>query len=282
PKATVTVTQETTGWSVTFLSNEFGLYSVRNLMPGPYSLRVQAPGFSVTTLTGVAVETGALANGPVTLQVAQLEEAVEVTSSAVAVDPVRHTVDTVISEREIRDLPLTTRNALDLAAMAPGVIVNTGASLDPTKVQGYRAVGISGRFGAGTRVEVDGVEINDYVVGSTMLNVPKDAVHEFQVTRSSNDVSAPMTSTGVVSINLQSGTNAVHGQMFADYMNEILSARQHYETSTPPYQQARGGVSAGGPFIKNKLFWFGGGGGKAYQRAWQNTHPPFPPTYLAP
>ena len=161
-KALLTVTQQTTGWTVTVFSNELGFYRVRNLPPrGPYSLRVQAPLFAVTTVTGIVVETGAVANGTVILRVAKVEEAVNVTSSAVAVDLVRHTVDTVVSEGEIRDLPLTSRNALDLAVLAPGVQVNTGASLDPTKVQGYRAIGISGRFGAGTRVEVDGIEIND-------------------------------------------------------------------------------------------------------------------------
>jgi Carboxypeptidase regulatory-like domain len=275
-KAAVTVTLANTGWSVTVLSNELGLYSVRELAPGRYSLRVQAEGFAVTEVSGIHVETGAVASANITLQLAVRKGAVEVTSSPIAVDPVRHTVDTVVNESEIRDLPLTSRNALDLAIIAPGVTVASGAYVDPTKVQGYRAIGISGRLGVGTRVEIDGVEINDYVVGSTVLNLPPDAVHEFQVMRSSNDISAPMTSTGVTSINMKSGTNAVHGRGFADYSNDTLNARPAYLTNVPSYQQARGGVSIGGPFVRNRLFWFGGWEKSALENTWRYTTPLFP------
>ena len=79
-----------------------------------------------------------------------------------------------------------------------------------------------------------------------------------------------MTSTGIVSINMKSGTNAVHGRAFADYTNENFSARPSYQPSVPPYTQARGGISAGGPFIKNKLFWFGRWEKTAYEDTRQN------------
>src|SRR5258708_1490371 len=116
-----------------------------------------------------------------------------------------------IMDSEIHNIPLFSRNFLDLAALAPGVIVRDGQSIFPGKTVGYRAVGISGRSGIGTRVQIDGIDVTDAIGGSTVSNLSSDAVSEFQLSRSSLDISSPMTSSGAVSIISKSGDNEVHG-----------------------------------------------------------------------
>jgi hypothetical protein len=149
PNAAVAVTESATGRATPAITNEFGRYSIRNLSPGIYTLRVAAPRFATTVVSGISVYAGAVVTQDVLLTVGALEQVVEVTASAVAVDSARQTVDTVITAREIQAIPLFSRNYLDLASLAPGVIVRDGTTIFPSKTVGYRAVGISGRSGIG-------------------------------------------------------------------------------------------------------------------------------------
>jgi hypothetical protein len=205
-----------------------------------------------------------------------LEEVVAVAASAVSVDAVRQTLDTIIGANEIRDIPLFGRNYLDLAALAPGVIVRDGQTVFPSKAAGYRAVGISGRSGIGTRVQIDGIDVTDPIGGSTVSNISSDAVHEFQLSRSSLDISSSMTSSGTVSIISKGGGNEIHGIGFWDYYNQDMGARLNYLASSQPFHRNRVGMTVGGPFEKNRIFWFAN-----WERAYQeeqaiNATPEFP------
>jgi hypothetical protein len=255
-RASVTITETATAHAIPVVTNDSGRYSVLNLLPGVYSIRVAAPRFASTEIGNIQLDAGAVVRRDVTLKIGKVEETVMVTASAVAVDTVRQTVDTIITEKQIENIPLFSRNFLDLAQLAPGVVVRDGVNLDPTKTFAYRAVGISGRSGFGTRVEIDGIDVTDPVVGSTSANLSSDAVHEFELTRSSLDISGPMTSSGAVSIISRSGSNEIHGTGFWDYYNQDMGARLGYNTDVAPFHRNRAGVSAGGPFVKDRLFWF--------------------------
>src|SRR5262249_7752804 len=158
-------------------------------LPGVYSVRVEASGFSIKELRDVEVNSGSVVNGSLTLEVGQAGSIVEVTAAAVTVDTARQTVDTIIHTAEIKDLPRFSRNFLDFAALAPGVIVRDGNTIDPTKASTFRTVGILGRSGTGTRVQIDGIDVTDENVGTTVANMSQEAVSQFQLTRSSLDIS---------------------------------------------------------------------------------------------
>ena len=254
--AAVSLVEDATGRKIALSTNELGRYSAGSLLPGSYTLRVSAAGFSVHEIRGLAVETGSAVTANVSLELGALEQVVSVRASNVGVDLVRHTIDTVITQNDIESLPLSSRNFLDFASLAPGVSVTGGAVLDPTKTYGYRAVGVSGRRGGGTRIQIDGIDVTDAVSGSTLVNVSSDAIQEFQLSRSSADVSAPMTSSGAVAVTTRSGGNDVHGRAFLDFYNQRMAARPGYESKSSPFHQTRTGVTAGGPFVKDRLFWF--------------------------
>jgi hypothetical protein len=251
----ISVSEVGTGRRLTQVSNKLGRYSVLHLLPGTYKVTAKAAGFATTELTDIVVEAGAVVNGDIHLTLGIVEETVTVRATVGAVDTARHVVDTVISERDIQTLPVLSRNALDLAVLAPGVTVNDGTLLDPTKANAYRAVGISGRAGSGTRFQIDGIDVTDTLVGSTLINVSMDTVQEFQLTRSSLDPSAPMTSSSAVSIITKRGSNDTHGHAFFDYTNESLSARADYDEALQPFHTTRCGGMAGGPIRKDRLFW---------------------------
>ena len=170
PDARVTVTEVATARVITMTTTEAGLYSARNLLPGLYSVRVEASGFSTKRIDNMSVSSGQVVNGDVNLEVGQPEEIVEVMAQTVAVDTVRQTVDTIVTQREIKDIPLFGRNFLELAAIAPGAYIREGGDIDPTKEVVYRVVGVSGRSGTATRIQVDGIDVTDETVGTTVAN----------------------------------------------------------------------------------------------------------------
>ena len=256
--AKVTVTEVATGRRIPLTSNEVGRYSVRNLLPGAYRISVEAQGFATKIIENVMVSSGQIVNGSISLELGKTGEVISVAAEAVMVDTARQTVDSVVGAKEIRDAPLFSRNFLDLAALAPGTLIRDGGAIDPTKERAYRVVGIAGRSGTGTRVQVDGIDVTDETVGTTTANFSEESVSEFQLTRSSLDPSTSLTSSGAVNIISKQGGNVVHGTAFFDYYNQDMGARLNFDqTEAYPFNRKRVGGSAGGPVIKDKLFWFG-------------------------
>ena len=256
PNAKVTITEVDTGRAIPLVTNPVGRYSVRNLLPGVYNVTIEATGFAVKKMEKIMVNAGAVVNGDVTLEVGRAGEVITVAAEAVLVDSVRQTVDSIITEREIKNVPLFSRNFLELAALAPGTFIRDGGSIDPTKEIAYRVVGVAGRSGTATRVQVDGIDVTDETVGTTVANFSPESVSEFQLTRSSLDPSTSLTSSGAINIISKSGGNAMHGSWFWDYYNQDMGARLQYQPTAEPFKRNRTGGSVGGPLKKDKVFWF--------------------------
>ncbi len=111
-------------------------------------------------------------------------------------------VSDVITKQQIDSLPVNGRNFLDLAQIEPGVILQSGESFDPTKA-GYSAISTSGVSGRTTRILLDGQDITDETVGTTIFNVSQGAIGDFQLNRSTQDVSGDVTSTGQVLVSTE-------------------------------------------------------------------------------
>ncbi len=211
PNVAVTMTEPSTGRTLRLNTKSAGLDSARNLVPSTYRVRVEAAGFSSKELRDIKVDTGSIINGNIALDIGKTGDVIQVEAEAVAVDTSRQTVDTIITEKQIKNLPLFSRNLMDLAILAPGVTIRDGESIDPTKAFAYRAVSISGRSGTGTRVQIDGIDVTDETVGTTTANISNEAVSQFQVARSSLDISTSLTSSGAVNVISNSGSNALRG-----------------------------------------------------------------------
>jgi hypothetical protein len=167
-------------------TNDSGEYSVLALAPGGYVVTVEAPGYANSELR-VTVPVGETVNGDVKLAVGSSTSSVTVTSLSLnPVNTVEAIVQDVIGPKEIDSLPLNGRNFLDLAQLNPGVQIQDGGNLDPTK-QGFVGVSLQGRTGRSTRVEVDGVDITDDTVGTTTMNLSQDSIQEFQTAQSTLD-----------------------------------------------------------------------------------------------
>lgn len=257
PNASVTVTEASTGRSIVQKASSMGTFTFSSLLPGDYKVKVSAPSFSAIETTAT-VQVGQTAEVPAKLQVGGSATTLEVNSggAAVQVDTVRSTVDGVITGKQIDQLPLNARNFLELAAIQPGVQVSDGGNIDPTKSATYRTIQVMGRSGTGTRVTVDGIDITDETVGTTMANISDDAVQEFQLSQSSLDLSTSLTSSGAVNIVSRAGGNTIHGSAFEFYRNQDMGARLGFNPTALPFHRHQVGFRVGGPFKKDKLFWF--------------------------
>src|SRR5713226_4247763 len=230
-----------------------GTYASGALIPGQYTVRIEAKGFRTVELP-VIVEVNTTVAGNAKLTLGQSAEVIEVQGSTLAVNTEQATVQGVLTEQQIENLPINGRNFLDLAQLEPGVQIQDGGTFDPTK-NGFSSVSFGGRFGRTARIELDGIDISDETVGTTTSNVPLDAIEEASLQQSSLDLSTELTSSGSVSLITKSGTNSLHGDAFYYFRDQKLNAALPGD-STNYFQRNQFGGALGGPIIKDKLFFF--------------------------
>src|SRR5215467_9081339 len=213
--ANITITNKATGQVVRVTSTSSGNYSSGALLPAQYVVRVEAKGFRTTELP-ITVQVAVTASGNVKLEVGESSQVVEVQASSIQVNTEQATVQGVLTADQIDKLPIDGRNFLDLAQLEPGVQIQDGQTFDPTKA-GYSSISINGVNGRNPRIELDGLDISDENVGTTTQNVALSSIQEFNISRSSLDLSTELTSSGAVNITTRSGTNSFHGQGFYNF-----------------------------------------------------------------
>jgi hypothetical protein len=222
PDARATLTSKEKGTSIELKSGADGVVVVPDLAAGDYSVSVQHEGFK-TSSTVVSIRVGVAASLVVRMELGAITTEVMVQAEAVTVDTSKSTVQGVVTANMIDNLPLNGRNFLDLAQLAPGVQIVDGGLFDPTKNQ-MTGVSVGGRSGRSTRIQVDGVDITDETVGTTVMNLTNESVQEFGIQQSSLDVSTDLTSSGAVDIITKSGTNSLHGSGFGFFRRSDFAA----------------------------------------------------------
>ncbi len=251
--ATVIVSSPETGFSKTLQTDSGGFYSLGPLNPGAYLVTVSAPGFE-KLVVNTSIRTGTATPGTFKLRVGQSTEQVEVESGAVQINTDQPGVSGVITSEQIDTLPINGRNFLDLAQLEPGVQLQDGNSFDPTKA-GYSALAVNGFSGRTTRILLDGQDITDENVGTTVFNVSEGAIGDFQINHSTQDASGELTSTGQVLVSTRSGTNAFHGDAFYNFQDHRAGFAE-VQGIDVPFQRNQFGGGVGGPILHDKVFFF--------------------------
>ena len=253
--AKVSITSKATGTTTTPVVGSSGLFSSGPLAPGQFVVKIEAAGFKTVQIP-VTVEVGNVANASAVLQLGAASTVITVEAGTQIVNLEQATIQGVVSQNMIENLPINGRNFLDLAQLEPGVQIQDGGNFDPTK-KGYESVSFGGRFGRTARIEVDGLDISDETVGTTTQNLPMNSIQEFQASQSSLDISTELTSSGTLNVLTKSGSNDIHGG------GGLYGYRDNGQSAIPAVFTQKGyGVNLGGPIIKDKLFAFG---------AWERT-----------
>ena len=252
--AHITAIDETTGERLTTTADQSGLYRFLEVHPDPYTVLIEAAGFKQVSVAHVTVLIQRVVPINATMVAGSTAEQVSVTASATDLDTVSTESGEVITAKQIEDLPIVGRNAMDLAQLSPGVQLRDGNDIDPTK-NNFTIAAFQGRSGRETQVQLDGLSIQDHTVGGPVQNTGIDAVQEFQVAQSTLNPAQSVASGGAVNILTKSGANALHGTAFEFFRDSRLGARIGPIAS--PYDRNQLGASLGGDFLKDKLFFFG-------------------------
>ena len=263
PNAQVSITDIATGVNRTVTTDAAGLYSAPNLLPGTYEVRVTATGFSTAVQKGITLTVGMQQSLPVTMQVGQVSQTVEVTTEAPTVELTSSTLSAQVTGTTVRELPLNGRSWTDLANLQPGVITAESHTISGDQNRGFGAqISISGGRPQLNNYRLDGISINDYANGGpgSVLggNLGVDAIQEFSVLTSNYSAEYGKTAGGVVNAITRSGTNQLHGSAYEFIRNSAVDARNFFDGPTPPpFKRNQFGASAGGPIRKDKTFIFG-------------------------
>src|ERR1700751_3321538 len=145
PNAKVTITNRDTAASVDTTTTSAGTFTSGSLIPGNYTVRVEAPSFKTVTATYV-VQINQVSSATIKLELGASSTVVEVSGQAVSVNTDQAQVSGTLTSQQIENLPVNGRNFLDLAQLEPGVQIQDGANFDPTKV-GFSSISFGGRFG---------------------------------------------------------------------------------------------------------------------------------------
>jgi hypothetical protein len=253
--AKVAITNTGSGQVIAVTTNSSGSFNSGALVPSNYKTQVSAPGFSSTEVP-VTVLVGNTATVNVALQIGPANQVIEVQASDTRVNTEQPSVQGVLNERQIENLPLNGRSFLDLAQLEPGVQIQDAANFGQAK-DGFSSISFGGRFGRAARVEVDGLDVSDELFGATTMNIPASAIQEFQLSQSSMDLSTELTTSGAINVTTRSGSNTIHGEAFGFFRDSSLAAALPAPPGlSEPFQRAQYGGRVGGPIIKNKFFYF--------------------------
>src|SRR5215469_2798787 len=253
--AKIKIMNTATGQVIELATNSSGSFNSGALIPGNYKVQISANGFALVEVSTIVL-LGNTSTVNVSLQIGPETHVVEVQSSEIRVNTEQPIVQGVLNEQQIENLPVNGRNFLDLAQLEPGVQIQDAGNFSNGK-DGFSSISFGGRFGRTARIEVDGLDVSDEILGSTTMNIPASSIQEFQLSQSSMDLSTELATSGSINVTTRSGSNAVHGEAFGSFRDSSLAAALPAPPGlSEPFQRSQYGGRLGGPIIKDKLFYF--------------------------
>jgi hypothetical protein len=253
PGATVEVKNVETNLSKTLTTDDSGRFVFLQLPPGRYTLTVSKQGFATLAQEPFPLTVGQAANLDLKMKVSQVAETVTV-SAVQTVDTASTQTTTTIDERSVANLPVLGRKFEDLLTLTPNVSITQGPDGDEINFAGQR--------GVFNNISLDG---GDYMNGffgeqsggqRAAIDIPLDAVKEFQVVATGATAEFGRTAGGVVNVVTKSGTNAFHGSLFHFQRLEALTAHTADGKPLTDFHREQFGGNVGGPIKRDKAFFF--------------------------
>ncbi len=257
PSANVTITSVETGVQRTLISNARG-YFIATLLPiGEYNVRVELASFR-PNVQRVLVKSAERISLNITLEVGRVTESVSVTETAVQlVNTTDAQLSVSIEEKRVKELPLATRDPLVLATLSPGVVPVTAAN----PFLGNGSFNANGGRGRGNNITIDNVVSTDVSTtgGAGFGTLSLDAIQEFKLITNNFNAEFGRNASAQVQIITKGGSNEFHGTAYEFLRNDIFNSRDYFDTTGKASILRRNqfGGTAGGPIIKERMFYFG-------------------------
>lgn len=273
PAAVVSLTNVATGAKRQVTTSADGVYQFLQTPPGSYQLTVEKPGFAVATREGVQL----LVNTPGTLDlqlaVGTAVESVNVNADSNEINSVDASIGTAFSERQVRQLPLETRNVVELLSLQVGVtpagevlgarrdqnnIILDGADVNNNQNSGLVAQATGTGTGGYQGSNANGTQVNAGF--NAVLPIPLDSVQEFRVTVGGGGANEGRSSGGQVALVTKGGSNQPHGSLYEYNRNTVFAANTWFNNKSgvpvQPLIRNQFGGSLGGPIVKDRAFYF--------------------------
>ena len=263
PNATVTITDEQKGISVSTTSNESGGYTVEHLIPDNYTVKIDAPGFKSfqTTNLRVLADTSPKVDAP--LQAGGASETVNVNADAIPqLKTDRADVATTFDTKTVDDLPIQGRNFTSLQLLLPGAQQLGWSHAASENPQASQQIQIDGQAFGGVAYELDGTDNQDPILGIIVVNPALDAITEAKIATQNFDAEFGKAVSAVVTVQTKSGSNNLHGSAY-DYRRSNANLARNPFTQSPGQSNVPAGLynefggSLGGPIKKDRAFLFG-------------------------
>ena len=257
PGATVTVTEQNTGFNRMVVTAQTGAYSIAPLTPGTYTLAVEMPGFGSVKRTDLVLTAGMEMVLDLKTQLAGVQEQVTVTGQSPLVERTSNKIGGTLSRKEIEEVPSNFRNFTALTQLIPGMTPNPAAST----FEGGQVVA-NGTPSQQNVYLIDGMYNNDDRLGGsqgTQVRVVLDNIEEYQVL--SNQFSAEYGGGAGAIINMvtRGGTNNYNGRAYTYFRDDAFNARGHFLPPTsekPDERTLQAGFGLGGPIIKDRAHFY--------------------------
>src|SRR5438132_7407730 len=253
PGANVEIKNLDTNLLRTLTTDDGGRFVALALPPGPYSVTVSKQGFATAVAERLDLTIGQALNLPVAMKISQVQERVTITA-APTIDTVKTESSSTLNETTVSQTPILGRKFEDLLTLTPGVSVVQGPDGDEITFAGQR--------GVFNNVSLDGGDYNNGFFGEQLggqraaIDIPLDAVKEFQVVATGATAEFGRTAGGIINVIPKSGTNAVHGSVFYFQRLEGLTAHTSDGKPLKDFRREQFGGTVGGPIKKDKAFFF--------------------------
>src|SRR5712672_2250131 len=267
PKAEVSIESELTVTSRTVTSDDNGFYLAPSLPAGLYTISTAPHGFKKTVASAVDLHVAENKVVNLDLQVGQVSETVTVSSDASPVETRSGEISSLITEKQVTELPLNGRNYAQLALMVPGVspVTQAGAGgafgTAGTGLDSHVDMSVNGNQSNANMWTVDGVNNMDVGSNATLLVFPSiDSIQEFRVERNSFSAEYGQAQGAVINLITKGGTNQFHGTAFEFLRRDSLNATDFFlnRAGQPkaPLKYNNYGFNFSGPIKKNRIFFF--------------------------
>ena len=242
-----------TNFSSNLTTDEDGRFFALSLPPGTYTVTVSTQGFATLVVENANLTVGQSISLPLSMKVSGVEERVTITATP-TIDTVKTESSTTLGESTVENTPILGRKFEDLLTLTPGVSSVQGPDGDEITFAGQR--------GVFNNVSLDGGDYNNGFFGEqaggqrAAIDIPLDAVREFQVVATGANAEFGRTAGGVINVITKSGTNELHGSLFYFQRLEALTANDSDGQPLTDFSREQFGGTIGGPIRRDKAFFF--------------------------
>ncbi|HZS07461.1 MAG TPA: TonB-dependent receptor [Blastocatellia bacterium] len=272
PSATVTLTNKGTGQVKEATTDNDGNYSIVNILPGVYDIKVTKQGFTTYTQTDLNISANNAARVEVKMKVGNVSDTVSVAADATVLQTESATVKSEISSKEINALPINNyRNYQSLLNLVPGTTPAGFQNANTDTPERSLTTNVNGTARNNNNTRLDGAQsVNIWLPHHSAYVPPSESVQEVNISTNNFDAEQGMAGGAAIQVITKSGTNQFHGSAFAYHDNHFFRAKNSFQPTAiniggrsfpnenkPKNLRTIPGATFGGPIKKDKLFFFG-------------------------